>query len=79
LTISSYASDLHRYEMYAGDSKTPGQITGDSHVLHPSPSSHNVDSDPPPASDSGPALEVIEMANGETIWFVLVQGDSASV
>jgi hypothetical protein len=52
--------------MYAGDSKPPGQGTGEPHVLNATPSS----TDLPPTSESGPALEVIEMANGDTIWFV---------
>ena len=57
--------------MYAGDSRPPGQGMGDPHVLNATPSS----TDLPPSSESGPALEVIEMANGETIWFVLADFD----
>jgi hypothetical protein len=57
--------------MYAGDSKPPGQGTGDPHVLNATLSSPDL----PPTSESGRALEVIEMANGDTIWFVLVDFD----
>jgi hypothetical protein len=57
--------------MYAGDIKAPGLATGDSHVVNLAQSAH-ADSDLPPTSESGPVLEVIEMANGDTIWFVVV-------
>ena len=46
--------------MYAGDSRVPSAVPGEAHS--------DVEGMPP--SESGPALEVVEMANGETIWFV---------
>jgi len=58
--------------MYAGDSKVPTSVVNDSQGLNNSQSSRTPDPDHLPASESGPALEVIEMANGETIWSVTV-------
>lgn len=48
---------LLRYEMYAEDSRTPS-------VAH-----QRDDGDGAHAVESGPAIEVIELANGETIWW----------
>jgi hypothetical protein len=56
--------------MYAGDSKAPTSAANDAHGVIPSQSSRNLDPDHLTGSESGPALEVIEMANGETIWYV---------
>jgi len=52
------------YEMYAGDNKPAIVINSD---LQASSSSPHPDIN----SESGPALEVIEMANGETIWSIV--------
>ena len=49
---------MPRYEMYAEDSRTPS-------VAH-----HRDDTDGTYPLDSGPAIEVIELANGETVWYV---------
>lgn len=49
-----------RYEMYAGDRPT-SSVNADSQASTLQVSKDGV-------ADSGPALEVIEMANGETIW-----------
>ena len=46
---------LLRYEMYAEDSRTPSVANQKDEV------------DP---VESGPAIEVIELANGETVWCV---------
>lgn len=46
--------------MYAGDSRVASAVSGDGQN----------DYDGLRPSESGPALEVIEMANGETIWCV---------
>lgn len=45
--------------MYAGDSRVTSNVPGEGQG----------DYDGMPPSESGPALEVIEMANGETIWY----------
>jgi hypothetical protein len=55
-----FADFFHRYDMYSGDSRVPSTVPMegiDHDALHP--------------SESGPALEVIELANGETIWLVV--------
>ena len=49
---------LFRYEMYAEDSRAPS-------VAH-----HKDDVDGGYPVESGPAIEVIELANGETVWYV---------
>jgi len=49
--------------MYAGESRAPS-------VAH---QRDEVDGAPP--LESGPAIEVIELANGETVWYVL--GDAS--
>ena len=46
--------------MYAEDSRAPS-------VAH---QRDDVDGAPPPL-ESGPAIEVIELANGETVWYVI--------
>lgn len=51
-----------RYDMYSGDSRAVGTANTDL----TSPSTQADDAVP----ESGPALEVIEYANGETIWLV---------
>ena len=50
---------MFRYEMYAEDSRAPS-------VAH-----QRDDVDGAHPIESGPAIEVIELANGETIWWVL--------
>ena len=47
---------LSRYEMYAEDSRTPS-------VAH-----HRDDTEGGYPLEFGPAIEVIEHANGETVW-----------
>lgn len=48
-----------RYEMYAEDSRAPS-------VTH-----QRDDGDGTNPLETGPAIEVIELANGETIWCVI--------
>lgn len=48
-----------RYDMYAEDSRAPS-------VAH-----QREDGDGAYPVESGPAIEVIELANGETIWWVV--------
>jgi hypothetical protein len=48
-----------RYEMYAEDSRAPSVTQQRDEVDGAFP------------AESGPAIEVIELANGETIWCVL--------
>ena len=50
---------LRRYEIYSGDNR--GMLAAES----PGGASSQVQDGIP---ESGPALELIEMANGETIW-----------
>lgn len=50
---------LLRYEMYAEDSRAPS-------IVH-----QRDDVDGAYPVESGPAIEVIELANGETVWYVL--------
>ena len=50
---------LLRYEMYAEDSRTPSVVHQRDDVEGACP------------LESGPAIEVIELANGETVWYVL--------
>ena len=50
---------VSRYEMYAEDSRAP------------SVAQQRDDVDGTYPTESGPAIEVIELANGETIWCVL--------
>jgi hypothetical protein len=49
--------DVSSFDMYGGDSRIPSVIPPDGTGDFDSP------------SESGPALEVIELANGETIWY----------
>lgn len=48
--------------MYSGESKHTSAVVDDAGT------EHNQDGS---AAQEGPAIEVIEMANGETIWYVL--------
>ena len=50
---------LTSYDMYAGESKHTSTVVDDAGTEH----DHNST-----AVQEGPAVEVIEMANGETIW-----------
>jgi hypothetical protein len=52
--------------MYAGESK-PTSLSNDSNRQSVTQSTQSVQSDN--VSESGPVVEVIELANGETIWF----------
>jgi hypothetical protein len=52
--------------MYAGE-RAANSAANDPNPSDASPT-HG---DPPPASDAVPAVEVIELANGQTIWFVI--------
>lgn len=55
--------------MYSGESKAAGP----SPITANGPDTGQTSQNPNDVSsnlDSGPALEVIELANGETIWFV---------
>ncbi|KAI0948569.1 hypothetical protein AcW1_005414 [Taiwanofungus camphoratus] len=54
------------YEMYAGDSRIPNAAHAEAQGSN---SSQHIQTDTIP--ESGPALEVIEMANGETIWSIV--------
>lgn len=62
-------SSLNRYEMYAGESRV-------SSMSAPVDSNGVVDQQNSKAeqgaADSGPALEVIQLANGETVWSVFI-------
>jgi hypothetical protein len=62
-------SSLYRYEMYAGESRVssmaaPVDVNG--------PLDQQNSKTEQGTSDSGPALEVIQLANGETVWSVLI-------
>jgi len=56
-----------RYDMYTGESKHPNASAGDAVDLG---SYHEAEGHP-----EGAALQLIEMANGETIWCVTVPWD----
>ena len=49
---------LNRYDMYGGESRVPSMAMVDP----------NGPVGEQGAAESGPALEVVQMANGETIW-----------
>jgi hypothetical protein len=51
-----------RYDMYTGDAKSAVSHGNDLH------GAARLNADGQVNSESGPALELIEMANGETIW-----------
>lgn len=53
---------LYRYEMYAGDNRAPSATYGEGSTSQP------VQGDM--GGENGTAVEVIELANGETIWSV---------
>ena len=59
-------SSSPRYEMYTGDVKPAISVTGDAQLPDTSSSNptalHNL--------EPGAAVEVLELANGETIWWV---------
>ena len=55
--IGDEAYTKSRYEMYAEDSRAPS-------VAH-----HRDETDGAHPLESGPAIEVIELANGETVWY----------
>jgi len=57
-----------RYEMYTGDTRAVSSFSSDLDKPQALQNLHPEQHFSP--SDSGPALEVIELANGETIWFV---------
>lgn len=57
-----------RYEMYAGESKAASSPAND---INSPDNLQPLQSDVLPNSESRPALEVIELANGETIWSVI--------
>ena len=56
----------HRYEMYAGESRVPSMAPVDPN----NPVDQQNSKVEQGTADSGPALEVIQLANGETIWSV---------
>jgi len=53
-----HAQCYSRYEMYANEGRMPGALSVDPHSTEGT-SGHG---------ESGPALEFIEYANGDTIW-----------
>ena len=53
-----------RYEMYAGDGKPAISVTGDAQV----PDNPNSNPNALHNLEPGAAVEVLELANGETIW-----------
>jgi hypothetical protein len=55
-----------RYEMYTGDVKPAISVTGDAQ----SPDTSNSNPNALHNLDPGAAVEVLELANGETIWWV---------
>jgi hypothetical protein len=55
--------------MYAGERKSVTSVPGDVNRPSTSMSSQSGNPDNITPSDSGPAIELIELANGETIWF----------
>jgi len=54
--------------MYAGESRVPSMASVDQNG--PPMNQQNIKGEQQGASESGPALEVIQLANGETIWSV---------
>ena len=61
-------SSLYRYEMYAGESRVSSMVPVDLNGLV-DPQNSKAEQG---TADSGPALEVIELANGETVWLVFI-------
>ncbi len=59
-------SFFFRYDMYTGDNKPAISVTDTQHPDTPGPSPNP--SAPPHNLDPGTAVEVLELANGETIW-----------
>jgi hypothetical protein len=55
--------------MYAGERKSVTSVPGDINRPNTSMSSQSGNPDNMTPSDSGPAIELIELANGEAIWF----------
>ncbi|KAF8188401.1 hypothetical protein BJ912DRAFT_401756 [Pholiota molesta] len=67
------------YDMYSGESRVPSMVAGDvnAHVDQQHTKGDNLT-----AFEPGPALEVIQLANGETIWNIvngLRDGDDESI
>ena len=60
---------LYRYEMYAGESRVPGMAPVDPNGPV---DQQNSKVEQGAADSSAPALEVIQLANGETIWSVFI-------
>lgn len=56
--------------MYAGERKSVTSVPGDTNRPNTSMSSQSVNQDNMTPSDSGPAIELVEYANGESIWLV---------
>ena len=54
-----------RYDMYSGESRVASMVTGDAHAHSDQLPAKG---DNLPGIEPGPALEVIQLANGETIW-----------
>jgi len=54
-----------RYDMYAGESRAASVVPNDPNSPY---ESQNPKGESSPGPEQGPALELIEMANGETIW-----------
>ncbi|KAI0340118.1 hypothetical protein BDW22DRAFT_1360638 [Trametopsis cervina] len=54
------------YEMYAGDSRTPSAAFADGHGIGGGPAGQGDTN-----GETGPAVEVIELASGETIWSIV--------
>ncbi|KAF8803510.1 hypothetical protein BYT27DRAFT_7303490 [Phlegmacium glaucopus] len=55
------------YEMYAGETRVPSMAPADPNV----PVNQQIFKGEQGAPESGPALEVIQLANGETIWSIV--------
>ncbi|KDR81794.1 hypothetical protein GALMADRAFT_239997 [Galerina marginata CBS 339.88] len=67
------------YDMYAGESRATSALVNDPSATADQQSAKG---EPFAASEPGPALEVIELANGETIWNIvngLRDGDDESI
>ncbi|KAF8162952.1 hypothetical protein B0H34DRAFT_672070 [Crassisporium funariophilum] len=78
-TYDSFLRSLPRYEMYAGESRAASMavIDPNGHADQQSSKGDNI-----AVPESGPALEVIQLANGETIWSIvngLRDGDDESI
>ncbi|EPQ58417.1 hypothetical protein GLOTRDRAFT_137137 [Gloeophyllum trabeum ATCC 11539] len=74
--LSSFAAPLEKsssaydslYDMYASEGKAPLAQAAGSHERDTLP---GVDSERPSTTEPPPAIEVVEMANGETIWSIV--------